>query len=105
MSIVVSDPYVLQHVLPEHEVTTQAWRLISLLVAAGEDPSGLLEEEFVPIVLRQKLAELIGRAIDHDVLSMLLDAPYWYVSEEGDAHIVFTFDTQVKASAFRLCVL
>ena len=102
MSAVISQPYVVQHVIAEREVLERAMRLISLLVASGEDPCGLIEEDFVPIVMRQELADWISRAIHRGVLDVLLGAPYWYLSDQGDAHIVFTFETQVSAAGFKL---
>lgn len=91
-----------RQVIPDDEVTIRTMRLIDHLVAAGEDPVGLVREDFVPIVARQYIADLAHQAVD---LGICCERPHWSLTEWGDLHIVFPFVSDTQATAFKVALL
>lgn len=57
-------PYECRHTIPGDVIIEKAARLINLLVASGEDPVGLFEDDFVQVVSRQAMWDRVGRAHD-----------------------------------------
>jgi hypothetical protein len=94
--------YECRHTIPGDEIAAKAMRLIGLLVVAGEDPAGLFEDDFVQVVSRQAMWDRVSRA--HD-LGLDLGSPRMEQSEHGDVHLVFAFEREVDASAFKIAIL
>jgi hypothetical protein len=97
-----SFPYECRQVIPDDEVATRTFRLIDCLVAAGEDPVGLVDDEFVPVVARQQIADLTHRAVG---LGISCGHPHWSLTPQGDMHIVFPFACKTQAAAFKIALL
>lgn len=95
-------PYECWQVMPEVEVAARTIRLISHLVAAGEDPVGLVDDDFVPVVARQQISDLAYQAMDLGISSERQD---WSLTAQGDLRIVFSFACETQASAFKLALL
>ncbi|GJD76589.1 hypothetical protein CFIICLFH_4847 [Methylobacterium goesingense] len=95
-------PYEYTHTFPGDEVAVEAMRLIGILVAAGEDPVGLIEDDFVQVVARQAMADRVCRAYD---LGLDLGSPRMELSEQGDMDLVFAFEREVDAAAFKIAIL
>ncbi|TXN17201.1 hypothetical protein FV219_00815 [Methylobacterium sp. WL122] len=96
------DLYEFEHIIPEGEVCGRASRLLDALVAAGEEPAGLDQADFAPIVVKMQVQDLIYGALN---LGIAVREPRWSLTDEGAARVIFPFASAADAVTFQTILL
>ncbi|MBM6584417.1 hypothetical protein ILT44_29930 [Microvirga sp. BT689] len=89
-------PFLVRHLIPDHDICTKIGRLMHILVDGDEDP--------MDINLTDLAVQFFVRDLIHDALRMGLSIcePSWSLAPNGDVEVIFPFEREADAAMFKL---
>jgi hypothetical protein len=96
------NPALVQHeiryAISEDEVCSNASDLLNILVDGDIEPAGLSQGDFLPLIAKIKMTELIYKALDRGI--SIYDTR-WTPVPDGGAEIIFSFTDVTSGVMFR----
>jgi hypothetical protein len=102
-----SDSYVVEITVSPGQLRQEAKDFITSMIRAGISPTGLQVDDFMPVMLRRRMASLTKEA---KRLAFTCCCPAWMVFDEEDGEgrdpcIRFVLPTVTEAVAFKIALL
>ncbi len=88
----------LRYPISDDEVCSKASDLLNILVTGEIEPAGLSQDDFLPLIVKIKMTELIYKALDRGIS---ICGTRWVRVPDGGAEIIFSFRDVTSAVMFR----